>query len=162
MDAPFVNFHTHHPSGEALTLRSWGIHPWWLDDPDYDWEKALQTLEQQLREGALEAIGEAGIDKLHPETLPLQRTVFERHILLAEHYGKPLVIHSVRANDEMLNLWKRHQPHQAWILHGFNGSKEEAEQLAAKGFYFSVGAALLFKNRKITESIKYLPLSLLP
>lgn len=158
MDAPFVNLHTHHDPGDALTLRSWGIHPWWLDDPGYDWEQGLQTLEQQLQEGTLDAVGEAGLDKLHPESLPLQRTVFERHVLLSEYYGKPLVIHSVRANDEVLKLWKQHQPQQAWILHGFNGSREEAEQFAGKGFYLSVGTAILFKNRKINESIKYIPL----
>lgn len=158
MDVPFVNLHTHHPAGEALTLCSAGIHPWWLDDPGYDWEQALEALERQLREGTLEAIGEAGLDKMHPDTLPLQQKVFERQILLSEQYGKPLVIHCVRANDVLLTLWKRHRPRQAWILHGFNGTKETAEHLIGKGFYLSVGAALLFKNRKITESIQYIPL----
>ena len=67
MDVPFVNLHTHHPAGEALTLCSAGIHPWWLDDPGYDWEQALEALERQLREGTLEAIGEAGLDKMHPD-----------------------------------------------------------------------------------------------
>lgn len=158
MDAPFVNLHTHHPAGEALSLHSFGIHPWWLDEPGYDWEQALQTLEQQLKEGSLEAVGEAGIDKLHPKTLPLQRTVFERQILLAEQYGKPLVIHCVRAYDEVMQLWKRHQPRQAWIVHGFNGNRETAGQLVGKGFYLSVGTAILYQNRKITESISSIPL----
>ncbi|MBO4328083.1 MAG: TatD family hydrolase [Bacteroidales bacterium] len=158
MATPFVNLHTHRPAGAALTLRSLGIHPWWLDDPGYDWELALQTLEQQLKEGSLDAVGEAGLDKLHPETLPLQRTVFERQIRLAEQYGKPLVIHCVRAYDEVMQLWKRHQPRQAWILHGFNGNRETAGQLTEKGIYLSVGTAILFQNRKITESIPSIPL----
>lgn len=158
MDTPFVNLHTHHPVGEALTLRSSGIHPWWLDDPAYDWEQALDTLEGLLKEGSLDAVGEAGIDKLHPETLPLQRRVFEQQILLAEQYGKPLVIHCVRAYDEVMRLWKRHQPRQAWILHGFNGNGETVRQLTEKGIYLSVGAAILSKNRKITESISSIPL----
>lgn len=161
MGIPFVNIHTHHPAGTALTLRSWGIHPWWLDEPGYDYVKALEQLERMLREDRLDAVGETGLDKLHPDSLALQRDVLERHIGLSEQYCKPLVLHSVRANDELLGMLKRHRPRQAWIFHGFNGSREEAEQLTGKGCYLSVGTALLHNNRKITETIKSIPLDCL-
>lgn len=159
MGTPFVNIHTHHPPGEALTLHSWGIHPWWLDDPGYDYGEALEQLEKMLAEGQLEAVGETGLDKLHADTLPLQRKILERHIQLAEQYRKPLILHSVRANDELLRLLKQQQPQQPWIFHGFNGSREEALQFAGKGCYLSVGTGILNKHRKITETIRSIPLN---
>ena len=137
---------------------TYGIHPWWFDEKDYDPGQDLKRLEEMLGQGKLAAIGETGIDKLHPTSLPMQIEVFEKHILLSERYQKPLIIHNVRGNDILLRLHKTHRPHQKWIVHGFNGTEEEIRQLTGKGLFLSVGTALLFKNRKIINSIKSIPL----
>jgi len=158
MNVPFIDIHTHRSLPGEDALCSCGIHPWWLDEEGYDWENDLQKLEVLLKTHRLAAIGEAGIDRIHRPTLPLQMAVLEQQILLSEKYQKPLILHNVRGNDLLMMLHKRYRPRQPWILHGFNGSVEEVKRWTEKGCYFSVGEALLFKNRKITESIKSIPL----
>ena len=157
-DFPFIDIHTHH---QEDTLTSYGIHPWWFDDPAYHPDNDLQLLERLLREDKLAAIGETGIDKLHPETLALQIVSFEKHITLSETYQKPLILHNVKGTETLLQLRKKHKPAQAWIIHGFNGNENEVRQLVSQGFYLSVGASLLYENRKITKSIKSIPLDYL-
>lgn len=157
-DFPFIDIHTHH---QEDSLASYGIHPWWFDDPAYHPNNDLCLLEQLLREDKLAAIGETGIDKLHPETLALQIESFEKHIALSETYQKPLVIHNVKGTETLLQLHKKHKPGQAWIIHGFNGNENEVRQLVSQGFYLSVGASLLYENRRITKSIKSIPLDYL-
>ena len=157
-DFPFIDIHTHH---QEDTLTSYGIHPWWFDDPAYHPDNDLQLLERLLREDKLAAIGETGIDKLHPETLALQIESFEKHIALSETYQKPLILHNVKGTETLLQLRKKHKPAQAWIIHGFNGNENEVRQLVSQGFYLSVGASLLYENRKITKSIKSIPLDYL-
>ncbi len=85
------------------------------------------------------AIGECGLDKLIDTPLKMQVEVFEKHIELAEKLEKPLIIHCVKAWDELLQLHKKHKPKQAWILHGYRGGAKQAGQLMKFGFYFSLG-----------------------
>lgn len=50
------------------------------------------------------AIGEAGLDKLASADILLQKEVLIRQILLSESVGKPLVIHCVKAFNELIEL----------------------------------------------------------
>lgn len=114
-----------------------------------------------MKENRLAAIGETGIDRLHKDTLSLQLEIFERHILLSEKYQKPLIIHNVKATADILKLHKKYQPQQTWILHGFNGTIQEATALTDSGICLSVGESLLYPNRKINKSISSIPLDYL-
>lgn len=158
MEVPFIDIHTHVTPSNMLC---YGIHPWWFDDGSFDFRQELLQLEKQLVEERLAAIGETGIDKLHQQTVPLQIDSFEKHIALSETYRKPLVIHNVKGNEILLRLHKKHHPKQAWIVHGFNGNAIEAQQLTTHGLFLSIGESILYENRKITESIKSIPLDCL-
>ena len=113
----FPDIHTHHAaplSGFSIISSSpehfvpqerhhysVGFHPWALSaeyPSETDWKhlSRLVCLPQVL------AVGEAGLDKLAAVPLPLQETVFERQARLADEMGKPLVIHLVKAVDELL------------------------------------------------------------
>jgi TatD DNase family protein len=173
-DFPFIDIHTHYrrgwiasAKGPAMTWPTYGIHPWTLDTviarsaSDEAIHKKLTLLESYLKENRIVAIGETGIDRAHKDTIPLQLEVFEKHILLSEQYQKPLIIHNVRGTADILRLHKKHQPKQAWIIHGFNGTATEANQLTDRGIYLSVGESLFYENRKIHESITSIPLDYL-
>ena len=113
-----------------------GIHPWYIEDVD----KQLQQLKTLLESHSqLLLIGEAGLDKLKGAELSLQLTVFERQIALSEAFEKPLLIHCVKAWDELLALHKSVKPRMPWIIHGFRGSAQLAEQLLQHGFRLSFG-----------------------
>lgn len=161
-EVPFIDIHTHKSqqvgcfgrSSLARLYPSYGIHPW---QPRND----ISTLESLLKENKLAAIGETGIDRLHQETLGLQLEAFEKHILLSEQYQKPLIIHNVKGTGEILRLHKKYHPTQVWIIHGFNGTAQEATSLTDRGIYLSVGESLFYPNRKIIKSISSIPLDYL-
>ena len=114
-----------------------GIHPWELTE--HNAGQLLDYLKQQLRKKQFVAVGEAGLDKLAVASMELQLTVFKAQVRLSEEYGLPLIIHCVKAMDELLAVKKEFRPQQAWIWHGFRGKPEQAVQLLKKGFYLSFG-----------------------
>jgi TatD DNase family protein len=112
-----------------------GIHPWYLDESN----KSLQM--ERVRELAgnrdIAAIGEAGFDRIRGASSALQKEIFEDQVIISESYRKPLVIHCVRAWDELLTEHKRLRPKMPWLVHGFRGKPELAGQLISKGMYIS-------------------------
>ena len=77
---------------------------------------------------------------------------------MAEEFKKPMVIHCVKAYNEILEFRKEIQPVMPWIMHGYNGSVELTVQMAEKGVLFSFGENLYRPNSKAVESFKHLPL----
>ncbi|MGN1252529.1 MAG: TatD family hydrolase [Muribaculaceae bacterium] len=111
-----------------------GIHPWHADTGDIEAVRALA-----LSDPRVVAIGECGLDRFRGPSIDIQQEVFEKHILLSEELRLPLVIHCVRAYSDLLALRKKHTPVQPWIIHGFRGKPELAQQLVRQGLYLSLG-----------------------
>lgn len=124
---------------------SCGIHPWYSEDA----EPQLKFLKEVADDYRIVAIGEAGFDKLKGPSLSLQEYIFEQQINLSENLKKPLIIHCVKAWDELLHMHKKHKPVQKWIIHGYRGKPELTRQLLAHGFLFSVGDR--FNDRSLRE-----------
>lgn len=114
-----------------------GIHPWYI----YNVHAQIEALRSLLQETTLVAIGEAGLDKLADASLSLQQEVFMEQARMAEEYRKPLIIHCVKAWQELIAAKKSVRPGMPWIIHGFRGKGELAAQLIDQGFYLSFGAA---------------------
>ena len=177
MELKFIDIHTHtEESSESLLqiinlnlespcpkqgFYSYGIHPWALDDADFQAEKALQTLEEKLKLPQVLALGEAGLDKIHKATFEQQNKLFERQIELSEALQKPMILHDVRSHNEIIALRKKREAQQPWIVHGFNGTEQDIQQLTGQGMYLSVGEALLHPERKIYKSFKFIDLDFL-
>lgn len=140
---------------------SYGIHPWESDKADFQIDAALKQLEERLHLPNVLALGEAGLDKMHKESFEKQMELFERQIELAEALQKPMILHDVKSHNEILALRKKHKAKQPWILHGFNGTGQDIQQLTGQGLYLSVGESLLHSERKITKSLKCIPLDFL-
>ena len=98
-----------------------GIHPWKLTVADFD--RQLDFLIRQLPNKQVVAIGETGLDKLAAAPMELQLTMFKKQVQLSEKHGLPLIIHCVRATDELLAVKKEFRPQQAWVWHGFRGNR---------------------------------------
>ena len=113
-----------------------GIHPWQAAraaEADFD------RLAECAKADNVLMIGECGIDKLRGGDLSMQTGVLERHIALSEQVGKPLVLHCVRASNELCRLRRLLRPSMPWIVHGFRGNARVASQLLDAGFYLSYG-----------------------
>jgi TatD DNase family protein len=114
---------------------TYGIHPWFLDEGNY--KELINSVEKTVSQPDILAIGEAGFDRLRGPSIELQRKVFEKQIAISEETEKPVVIHCVRAWDELLSVQKRLKPKMPWLVHGFRGNVELALQLLSKGMYLS-------------------------
>jgi TatD DNase family protein len=120
-------------SGVAYT---YGIHPWFLNETNH--KQLLISVENSVNHPNIIAIGEAGFDKLRGPSSELQREVFEEQVGIAESHFKPLIIHCVKAWDELLAAQKKLKPIRPWLVHGFRGNVELASQLLSKGMYLSL------------------------
>ena len=88
METPFVNIHTHRPTGHGIEPASVGIHPWEAAEGD------LATVREHV--GPAQIVGEIGLDYLRPDR-EAQLRIFEGQLRLAEAAGKPVVLHCVKA-----------------------------------------------------------------
>lgn len=173
---PFIDIHTHSARTDDDLIQivnldldepcpeqgyySYGIHPWALDNAGFQIDEALNNLKENLQQPQVVALGEAGLDKFHAD-FERQMKVFERQIVLSENLKKPMILHDVKSHNEILALRKKHKAKQPWIVHGFNGTEQDIRQLTKQGLYLSVGESLLHPERKITKSLKNIPLDLL-
>lgn len=113
-----------------------GMHPWMVSSNyQIDW----QLLQEIAVNQQVLAIGEAGMDKQISANIALQQHVFELQAELCERLEKPLIIHSVRASNELIRLKRRLRPSMSWVIHGFRNNKNVALQLLEEGFYLSFG-----------------------
>lgn len=120
----------------AALYRSFGIHPCQIEA---DGEEQWKALRQYVELPSCVAIGEAGLDRLATCSMERQIGLFERQACLAEELSKPLIIHCVRAWEELIACRKAIRPKQPWLIHGFRGKAPLANQLLRQGFYLSFG-----------------------
>jgi len=168
---PFIDFHSHKPSGYGVVsvlntnpddqwlfsdashqMVSTGLHPWKIPS-----HVDLEALHSQLTYLAgyrnVVALGEAGLDKSLRISIELQTAVLEVHIRVSEQLHKPLILHCVRAYQEMLSLRKKTRAVQPWIFHGFNGPAQLAMQCLKENCLLSFGKAILHNNSRATHSL---------
>lgn len=114
---------------------SCGIHPWYSEESDTQ----MAYLSEIASNPRIIAIGETGLDRLKGPSFDLQIPVFKKHIELSEKLMKPLIVHCVKAWEDLIHIRREAEPTQPWIIHGFRSKPELAERLVKEGFLFSVG-----------------------
>ena len=115
-----------------------GVHP---EDCDGFQDSDLTELRQLLERPKVVAIGEIGLDYAVTGDSVLrtaQRHWFEQQMELAADRSLPVIIHCVRAYNDLIPIL-RHYPHVTPVIHGFTGSPELAERLLQAGGYLSFG-----------------------
>ncbi len=115
---------------------SLGFHPWFLDEFS---EEKLSGLKSRISDSRFFAIGECGLDKNSNSSFETQLDIFKLQTELSEQFKKPLIIHCVGYFNELLDLKKKLNPEQLWIIHGFRGKPELAEQILKSGCSISFG-----------------------
>ncbi len=136
---------------------SFGIHPWYILEIDFQSEE--RKLESKIIQKNCLAIGECGLDKICNIGFSNQMRFFEMQIQLSEKLEKPLILHIVKAFNELMAIRKKSKAQQAWIVHGFGGSVELARQLTDMGLYLSFGHQLKNEFSKASKTIKSIPLN---
>lgn len=161
----FINIHTHSQIFDAhlelvnlflqqndrVKYYSYGLHPWHIDD---NYRDDLEHLRDITQEKGCLAIGECGLDKNSEVDFELQQKVFIEQIKIANKLKKPLIIHCVKAFNELINCLNHNDNQVPVIIHGFNNNENIARVLTEEGYYFSFGKALLGYESNAAKAIK--------
>ena len=142
----FEAFVTRFPSNVYFSI---GIHPWKADSPEAQQlldesgaftHTAVELFRSLLQHPRVVLMGEIGLDKLCDAPFDKQLLLFEQQLLLAADLRKPVILHVVKAMDEVLALHRRFSSQiPAWIIHGFRGNAQQAQQYLRHGFHLSFG-----------------------
>ena len=166
----FYNLHTHTATQQensvelvnqypqdfdaSIPVYSIGIHPWFIVEERL--ASDLDIVETKLQEPNCLAVGECGLDKRIAIPIELQQLVFEKQLVLAQKYNKPVVLHCVASFDELIATKKKLNITVPMIVHGFSKSEQLAKQLVSNGFYISFGKYLLL-NPELESVFKSIP-----
>lgn len=132
-----------------------GFHPYNVGKVDV--EDTLAKVRLSTENPRILAIGEIGLDKSIEAPFELQQKIFEAQVEIAEFADMPVILHVVRAFNEMVEFMKVHNPSVPMIIHGYNGSPQMAETLLNAGFRLSFGEAIAREHSKIVESLLLVP-----
>jgi TatD DNase family protein len=134
-----------------------GLHPWHADQLSES--KIINRLEELIQNESIIAIGETGLDKLKGPDWKTQKKIFQIHIEIANKYNLPLIVHSVKAHNEVLKLKIDLGSKVPWVIHHFNGSKQIALDFIYHGFYLSVSHHINNNNLKLSGYLSELPIN---
>lgn len=164
------NIHTHKSSGAENVLEivnqypnefdasvkyfSIGIHPWHINVESE--EKELAIVAEKLQLPNCLALGECGLDKRIETPLEVQTQIFEKQLLLAKKYKKPVILHCVSAYQEVIAIKKKLHIEEPMIIHGFSKNSQVAQSLLDNGFYLSFGKYLL-RNPELAMVFQKIP-----
>jgi TatD DNase family protein len=176
---PYIDIHTHLVHSEKLTVSvrniypgegipaflgrnffSAGLHPWHIGSRETNNQK-LQMLEDALEFDHVIFVGECGLDKAVNNNFDEQLRVFKAQVFMAEEYQKPLMVHCVKAYNEVIEMHNSVHPSVPWIFHGYSANPEITRQLLKKNIFFSFGEILFKENAKAVESFRILPQSVI-
>lgn len=156
----FFNLHTHTVTNQEEVLEltnqypwefnasfpyySIGIHPWYISEERL--ESDIEVMNSKILKSNCLAIGECGLDKRIEISFELQKKVFERQLLLAQKFNKPVVIHCVAAFQEVIAIKKKLEITVPMLIHGFSKNIQVAKSLIDNGFYLSFGKYLMINS----------------
>jgi TatD DNase family protein len=143
-------------AGEPGVHVAYGLHPWWVGEhrPEH-----LEALARRLGSGRAVAVGECGLDFARDIDRDAQRYWFVAQLRLAADYDLPVIVHAVRALDEVLRELRAF-PGLAGVIHGFAGSRQQAEQCAAAGFLLGIGPAVT-RSSRLRGAVSAMPIECL-
>jgi len=131
-----------------------GIHP---SQTSKATEEDLKFIEDNLKNKKIIAIGEIGLDYHYPNTdKESQITWFKHQLKIAENHQIPVIIHSRDAVEDTINILKDYKV--KGIIHSFAENLEIANKYIDLGFLLGINGVLTFKNSKLAEVIKQVPL----
>lgn len=141
---------------DARLFAAVGIHP----NSAAKWtEASYPALFDAAAHRRVVAIGEIGLDNYwHDATPEQQERALQAQLALAAEVGKPVIIHSRDANEEVAKQLRRWVASDAFrnsplarhefcgVLHAFSGNLALAEEAYDWGFVLSLGGPVTYRN----------------
>lgn len=173
---PYIDLHTHLSRKEESTITvqnlypgesiplfngtnffSVGLHPWEIKSEAENNER-LVMMEDALEFDHVIFVGECGLDKITDTDFNEQKRVFKAQAFMAEEFKIPLIIHCVKAYNDVIEVYKEMHPTVSWIFHGYSANRQISEQLVKNNMLFSFGRILFNENAKALDSLRIIPL----
>lgn len=137
-----------------------GLHPWFINDyisdqKSYTQALLIKNLSNLVRMNLPDFIGEIGLDK-YRENFDKQIDIFDAQLQVAQKFNLPVIIHCVRAYNEVLLMLRKYNIRRG-IIHGFNANEIIARKFYSNGFLLGIGSNIT-KTSLITKSIRDIPL----
>lgn len=145
----YIDIHTHHRREDVPSPLMAGIHPW-------DAERRMELPDF----ADADIIGETGLDYAAAVDRAAQMELFGRHLAVAERLQKPVVLHVVKAFEDVMRMLQSHKGLRGVVFHSFIGSAEQARRCFERGYYLSFGARSL-RSPRTREVIAAAPADLL-
>jgi TatD DNase family protein len=174
----YIDIHTHldkEASDEVITIRSvyvkeelnlspntnfsYGIHPWYIDQPFDDQLLLLASFLNDMKPWNI-ALGELGLDSNAQVNLDTQIEVVKQQLELIKSMNrlKVVIVHCVKKYNEMLNIIHKY-PEFIYVFHAYNGNEQiTKDYLTNPNIYFSFGMRELSRN-KIEAILTLIPLN---
>jgi TatD DNase family protein len=142
----------------AIIYSSQGIHP---HDAKLCTNEALKRIEERQANDKVVAVGEIGLD-YHYDNSPrdIQKVVFKQQLEIAIRTGKPVVIHSRDADEDMISILGEYAPKmkKKGVIHSFTAGKELAQRALDLGFHLGFNGIITFKKAdSVREIVKLCP-----
>ncbi|MBO4849758.1 MAG: TatD family hydrolase [Prevotella sp.] len=134
-----------------------GLHP---EEVRGNYNEVLDNMQERLP-GNFIAIGEVGLDFYWSREFEKeQMEAFERQVEWACQMNLPLMIHSRKAQNQLVAILKKYKGRlNGGVFHCFTGNLTEAKQLLEfDNFCLGIGGVLTFKKSNLPEVVKQLPL----
>ena len=133
-----------------------GLHPCYITEHEAGHLAALEVLLQSRPECV--AIGEIGLDYFldelkAPEVKEKQQKFFRAQLLLAQRYGKPVILHVRKAHQDVIHILHEMKVREGGIVHAYSGGIEEARHYTKLGFRLGIGGPLTYDQSKRLRSV---------
>lgn len=133
-DWPVLLRLTHRYSGVGV---AYGLHPWFEHPPS-----ALARLPAWVDRGGAVAVGECGLD-FGPgrAAREVQEQLLLPQLRLARERDLPVILHAHKSED-VLSMHIARLSGLRGVVHGFHGSRQQAERFLSLGFHLGIGGAI--------------------
>ena len=137
-----------------------GLHPIMIAEHT---DQSLITLEQMLKQRSEKviAIGEIGLDLyMEDPQFDRQQEILDAQLRLARDHDLPVILHSRRTHDKLVQHLRRIAVPRCGVVHGFSGSEQQALAFIRAGYAIGVGGTITYpRASKTRNTIARLPLT---
>lgn len=128
----------------------YGLHPYWLSSHDLH---DIESLDEYINNTLPVALGECGLD-FRPQQADkkTQLNFFEAQLAIANNHQLPVVIHSVKATQAVIESIKKFKNLHG-MIHSYSGSYEQAKQLIDLNFFISISGSVTYDSAKKTRTV---------
>ncbi|MBR9679224.1 MAG: TatD family hydrolase [Nanoarchaeota archaeon] len=121
---------------------------WWPLEKGF-----FDVVRKQVVENNPVAVGEIGLDFYWSETKKKQVVQFKKMLGLAQELGKPVIVHSRRAEKDVVEILEGYDLRV--VMHAFTGKNSLVGECVERGYFFSIPGIVVRseQSQKIVELV---------